>query len=119
MATTNEDDGEQVGTQTKAGGVKMVESKSEEQDKQPKKNPTEKEPSGFAGAAQFLREVAIEHRKITWPDRRQIVRETWSVIFLDSAITVMVLGIDWVLGHVIFGPLEHWARIHGAGVGRG
>ena len=66
-----------------------------------------------------LREVAIEHRKITWPDRRQIVRETWSVIFLVSAITVMVLGIDWVLGHVIFGPLEHWARIHGAGVGRG
>ncbi len=91
----------------------------QEPGKEPKKLQAEKEASGIKAVAQFMKEVAIEHRKITWPDRRQIVRETWSVIFLVSAITVMVLGIDWVLGHVIFGPLEHWARLHGAGVGRG
>jgi len=68
---------------------------------------------------QFLKEVAIEFKKISWPDRSQVVRETYSVLFLVTIITVMVLGFDWVLGHAVFGPLEHWARLHGGGVGRG
>lgn len=101
------------------GEDKAVMEKSESSEKDPVKKPEEKQASGLAGVMQFLREVAIEHRKITWPDRKQIISETWSVIFLVTAITLMVLGIDWVLGHVIFGPLEHWARLHGAGVGRG
>jgi preprotein translocase SecE subunit len=79
----------------------------------------EKKHSLIVGVGQFLKEVAIEHRKITWPDNKQVVRETWSVLFLVTAITLVVLGIDWVLGNVIFGPIEHWARLHGAGLGRG
>jgi preprotein translocase subunit SecE len=79
----------------------------------------EKQHSLIGGAGQFLKEVAIEHRKITWPERKQVVRETWSVLVLVAAITLVVLGIDWVLGNVIFGPIEHWARLHGAGLGRG
>ncbi len=79
----------------------------------------EKKHSLIVSVGQFLKEVAIEHRKITWPDNKQVVRETWSVLFLVTAITMIVLGIDWVLGSVIFGPIEHWARLHGAGIGRG
>jgi preprotein translocase SecE subunit len=79
----------------------------------------EKKHSGLTAATQFLREVAIEHRKIAWPDRQQIMRETWSVLVLVSCITLIVLGIDWVLGHAVFGPLEHWAKLYGAGLGRG
>lgn len=97
----------------------LDENKTNPQESKPKGKPEEKQASGIAGAMQFLREVAIEHRKITWPDRKQIVKETWSVIFLVAAITVLVLGIDWVLGNAIFGPLEHWARMYGSGVGRG
>ena len=57
----------------------------------------EKKHSLIVGVGQFLKEVAIEHRKITWPDNKQVVRETWSVLFLVTAITMIVLGIDWVL----------------------
>lgn len=71
----------------------------------------------FTEVRQFLKEVWIEFNKISWPDRQQVIRETWSVLFLVTVITVMVLGFDWVLGHVIFGPLEHWARMHGGGLG--
>ena len=68
---------------------------------------------------QFLKEVNIERRKISWPGRDQVIRETWSVLFLVAIITGLVLGFDWLLGHLIFGPLEHWARLHGGGIGRG
>lgn len=68
---------------------------------------------------QFLKEVNVERRKISWPGREQVIRETWSVLFLVAIITGLVLGFDWFLGHVIFGPLEHWARLHGGGIGRG
>src|ERR1700712_90841 len=74
--------------------------------------PEEKKHSPITGVVQFLKEVAIEHRKITWPDRKQVLRETRSVLVLVTAITLVVLGIDWVLGNVIFGPLEHWAKLH-------
>ncbi len=68
---------------------------------------------------QFLKEVVIEFGKITWPGRPQVIQETWSVLFLVTAITLLVLGFDWFLGHAVFGPLEHWARLHGGGVGSG
>ncbi len=83
---------------------------------QPEKQ-EEKKHSLVTGVSQFLKEVAIEHRKITWPDRKQVLRETRSVLFLVTAITLIVLGIDWVLGNLIFGPLDHWAKMLGAGVG--
>ncbi|HEY9785018.1 MAG TPA: preprotein translocase subunit SecE [Candidatus Obscuribacterales bacterium] len=67
---------------------------------------------------QFLKEVVIEFGKISWPPRQQVIKETWSVLFLVTVITLMVLGFDWFLGHAVFVPLEHWARLHGAGIGR-
>lgn len=66
---------------------------------------------------QFLKDVVVEFTKITWPSRSQVLQETWSVLFLVALITLLVLGFDWFLGHVVFGPLEHWARLHGGGVG--
>jgi preprotein translocase subunit SecE len=77
------------------------------------------EPKGIAQALQFIREVLVEFRKVTWPDRRQVFRETWSVLFLVAAITLMVLGFDWLLSHLVFNPIESWARMHGGGIGRG
>jgi preprotein translocase SecE subunit len=68
---------------------------------------------------QFLKDVYLEFNKITWPQRQQVVQETISVLFLVTIITLMVLAFDWVLGTAVFGPLEHWARIIGGGVGRG
>jgi preprotein translocase SecE subunit len=70
-------------------------------------------------ARQFLKEVSIEFNKITWPGRAQVIQETYSVLFLVTIITLMVLSFDWFLGKAIFGPLEYWARLHGGGVGHG
>lgn len=66
---------------------------------------------------QFLKDVVVEFTKITWPSRSQVLQETWSVLFLVALITLLVLGFDWFLAHAVFGPLEHWARLHGGGVG--
>ncbi|MBS2002339.1 MAG: preprotein translocase subunit SecE [Candidatus Obscuribacterales bacterium] len=82
-----------------------------------KKGKAEKKGNPIAEAQQFLHEVIIEFRKITWPEKSQVLRETWSVLFLVAVITLMVLGFDWVLGNLVFGPLEHFARLHGGGIG--
>jgi len=60
----------------------------------------------------FLKEVRNEIKKITWPERGQVIKETWSVVVLVTLITFLVLGYDYVLGHFVFGPIEHWAKIH-------
>lgn len=67
---------------------------------------------------QFLKDVAQEYRKITWPGRAQVVQETYSVIVLVTLITLMVLGMDWVFSKFVFAPIEDWARYMGGGIGR-
>lgn len=113
----------------KSGNVKKNADKlTEAKDKSDirKDAPKDQESQGISKVAkaikeirQFLKEVVIEFRKITWPTRPQVIQETYSVIFLVTAITLILLGFDWILGHAVFGPLEHWARIHGGGIGRG
>ncbi|HEY9760026.1 MAG TPA: preprotein translocase subunit SecE [Oculatellaceae cyanobacterium] len=66
---------------------------------------------------QFLREVVLEFKKITWPDGKEVAQATWSVLALVAIITLLVLGFDWLLAHAFFQPLEHFARLHGGGVG--
>ncbi|MBS1952793.1 MAG: preprotein translocase subunit SecE [Cyanobacteria bacterium SZAS-4] len=83
----------------------------------PKKGKADKKSNPITELRQFIKEVVVEFRKISWPEFRQVVRETWSVLFLVAVITLMVLGFDWVLGNVIFGPLEHFAKLHGGGIG--
>jgi len=83
-----------------------------------KKQDKKDEPANVvAHFVQFLKEVNIEARKITWPERAVVFRETWGVIVLVAVLTFLVLGFDWAVGHFVFQPLEHWARILGGGVG--
>ncbi len=84
-----------------------------------KKNGGAQLAESISSARQFLREVVIEFNKISWPTRVQVIQESYSVLFLVSIITLMVLAFDWFLGHAVFAPLEHWARLHGGGVGKG
>lgn len=87
-------------------------------DKKKKKDDDSSVGESVKDIRQFLKEVLIEFQKITWPERAQVIRETYSVIFLVTVITLMVLGFDWVLGNAVFGPIEHWARVLGGGVPR-
>ncbi len=68
-------------------------------------------------AGQFLGEVRAEARKISWPERSQVVRETISVLFLVTLITMFVWLFDIVLGKFVFAPVEHWGHLYGIGGG--
>lgn len=80
--------------------------------KDPSKNGNKKQGNIVSDFARFLKEVRTEIKKISWPERGQVVKETWSVVVLVTLITFLVLGYDYVLGHFVFGPIEHWAKIH-------
>ncbi len=69
----------------------------------------------FAEAGRFLGEVRAESRKISWPERSQVIRETVSVLFLVALITFFVWSFDLVVGKFIFAPLEHWGHLYGIG----
>lgn len=70
-----------------------------------------------ADLRQFFSEVWFEFRKISWPDRAQVIRETYSVLVLVTIITVMVLAFDFAVARVVFEPLDHFAKKIGGGLG--
>lgn len=74
---------------------------------------------GLRDVLTFFKEVLAEFKKISWPGSKEVVQATWSVLALVAIITLLVLGFDWLLGHAFFSPLEHWARLHGGGIGAG
>ncbi len=79
--------------------------------------PIEKGKEKKGNLIQFIKEVIIEFRKISWPGGKEVIQATWSVLALVAIITLLVLGFDWLLANAFFGPLEHFARLHGGGVG--
>lgn len=87
----------------------------------PKKKPDETGNAGqsIAELAQFLKETWIEFRKISWPTRQQVVKETWSVLVLVTMLTVSVLAFDFAVARVVFEPLDKYAKKIGGGVGTG
>lgn len=71
----------------------------------------------FADFVQFLRDTWIEFRRISWPNRQQVVKETWSVLVLVTLLTVSVLGFDFAIARTVFEPLDKFAKHQGGGVG--
>jgi preprotein translocase subunit SecE len=69
----------------------------------------------FAKASNFLNEVLAEYRRVSWPTRSQVARETVSVLFLVLIITTLVWLFDLVVGKLIFSPLEHLGHLYGIG----
>ncbi len=79
------------------------------------KQQTEK--SGLAALLQFVSDSLLEARKVTWPDRQQVIKETISVIILVALITGCVLAFDYGIGKAVFEPLDKLARHMGGGIG--
>jgi len=50
---------------------------------------------------QFLLEVRSEYRKVTWPNQKEAVAGTIGVLVVATVITLVLSGIDLVLGQVI------------------
>jgi preprotein translocase subunit SecE len=101
--------------ETKQGASQKTTDKEPKPNKEAKANERNGHPATHI--IQFLKEVDVERRKITWPDRTQILRETWGVLILVALITLLVLGFDWAVAKFVFVPLEHFVRLHGGGFG--
>jgi preprotein translocase subunit SecE len=50
---------------------------------------------------QFLLEVRSEYRKVTWPSQKEAVAGTIGVLVVVTVITLVLSGIDLVLGQLI------------------
>ena len=55
------------------------------------------------GAAEYLRQIRAELRKVAWPTRPEVVRYSVVVLFALVLLTAMIFGLDYVFGKsVIF-----------------
>ncbi len=49
----------------------------------------------------FIREVFIEVRKVTWPDKKELIGSTIVVIVLVFFIALYIGLVDFVLSHLL------------------
>jgi preprotein translocase subunit SecE len=46
---------------------------------------------------EFLNEVQVEFRKVTWPVQKEVVAGTISVVVVSAVLAVGLSAVDWVL----------------------
>jgi preprotein translocase subunit SecE len=49
----------------------------------------------------FLKEADIERRKVVWPSRQETLQTALMVLVVTILISLMLAGIDWMLGGII------------------
>ena len=62
--------------------------------------------NAYTRAVQFLREVKIELKKVTWPTRKQTLGSTAVVIVLVMIIAVFLGLVDLSLGNLVRGVFK-------------
>jgi preprotein translocase subunit SecE len=55
----------------------------------------------FSQSKQFLLEVRAEYRKVTWPSQKEAMAGTIGVVVLVAIMTLVLSGVDAVLGKLI------------------
>jgi len=50
---------------------------------------------------QFLKEVRVEARKVTWPSRTEAVGATWVVVAMVAFISLFLFAVDFLLSRFI------------------
>jgi preprotein translocase subunit SecE len=55
----------------------------------------------YSQSKQFLLEVRVEYRKVTWPSQKEAVAGTIGVLVLVTLMTLVLSGVDLVLGQLI------------------
>ncbi|MDP6977663.1 MAG: preprotein translocase subunit SecE [Myxococcota bacterium] len=60
----------------------------------------------ISGARQYLHEVGVEYRKITWPQQKEAVAGTVGVVVVVTVITVVLGFVDFGLAEVMKQVLE-------------
>ena len=49
----------------------------------------------------FLKEADIERRKVVWPSHQETLQTALMVIVVTILISLLLAGIDWILGGVV------------------
>jgi preprotein translocase subunit SecE len=55
----------------------------------------------YSESKQFLMEVRAEYRKVTWPSQKEAVAGTIGVLVLVTIMTLVLSGVDLLLGQTI------------------
>ena len=50
----------------------------------------------FAKLANFLKEVRIELKKVTWPTRQETIKYTLLVIGVSAGVAIFLGGLDYI-----------------------
>ena len=55
----------------------------------------------FSGARQYMHEVGVEYKKITWPPQKEAVAGTIGVVIVVAIITVVLGVVDLGLSRIM------------------
>lgn len=55
----------------------------------------------YSQSKQFLMEVRAEYRKVTWPSQKEAMAGTIGVLVLVTIMTLVLSGVDLILGQMI------------------
>jgi preprotein translocase subunit SecE len=50
---------------------------------------------------QFLEDVRTEMRKVTWPERHELLSSAYVVIVISIIFTLIIFAADWIISTVI------------------
>lgn len=68
--------------------------------------PTEAPTRGRARPLEYLREVRSELRKVSWPNRSEVVSYTLVVLITTAVLTAITWSADWVISNAVLNIYE-------------
>ena len=93
--------GQDQGLKKAASGAAVVKSEKKKQSAAPGPVATKPKDNIFTKSAQFLREVKVELKKVTWPSRKQTIGSTAVVIALVMIISLFLGVVDFGISSLI------------------
>ena len=91
----------------------MAENEKLEQTKQPapdKKSEKKAKPGIFARAGKWLKELKVELKKVVWPNRQTVLKNTGTVLLCSLAIGVCI----WIFDFVATSAVQMILNVFGA-----
>ncbi len=55
----------------------------------------------IADTQKFIREVQVEAKKVTWPERKETIQATLMVFVMVIIISLFLYLVDWGLGALV------------------
>ena len=69
-------------------------------DEAQKKAPSKKKTKTKSGVEKFFENIIAEFRKIVWPNRNELIKQTLVVIIISLVMGVLIFGMDAAFNYV-------------------